>query len=631
MAGLWPAAAAAQLRPGVFTTLQTTDTTANSLLVGCALGSTTCTGGVKAGQVSLSGGMAISGGTVSTAGIVIASAVPSSTALALYNDAGVLKWNGAALATGSSVSGTTNRIPVFTSATALGDSIMAQDGGATTITVTGTVNATTAFNLAGASINTTGTLTNVAYKAQNNSFTVVQTFAAGIGLSGGTPSTHGLMLPSGVPAVTTTNLHNASGILTWPGGMSLNASADSALAVLSLRGGGGAGSYTHTNSGIVFRDSAGDEIWRLWGSDPDVSNNNASNLYLGAAAGFSQPTDNVTAGYSNIGIGTETLYSIDEGYSNLGFGHFVLSSLTDGAYNAAFGENSMNSATTADFNSAFGSNTLSSVVTGVNNSAFGNNVLLLATGDNNTAVGDSALDSLVAGDNNTALGGSALTDLIGGNASNVGVGYRAGRSRTGPASLTLASQSIFIGAESRASANSNTNEIVIGYNADGQGTNTATIGNASLSYVFTSGAYRERGRSVAMGEWVDQAFNAANYTTSGGGGVTWGVDAGDVALNRYTLVGKTVTWQINIDSTDIAGGTPTHLRVAVPSGLTEVAVLARGGSCGRTRDAGGVVIPGHWLMDASGYVKLFLFNEGPWSATSADDTGATCTIVFEIA
>lgn len=47
--------AAAQLRPVAATTLRTTDTTANSLIVGGATGATTGTGGIKAGQVSVNG------------------------------------------------------------------------------------------------------------------------------------------------------------------------------------------------------------------------------------------------------------------------------------------------------------------------------------------------------------------------------------------------------------------------------------------------------------------------------------------------------------------------------------------------------------------------------------------------
>lgn len=48
------AAPAAAQRPLLATTLQTTDTTANSVLVGCSVGSTTCTGGIKAGPIAAS-------------------------------------------------------------------------------------------------------------------------------------------------------------------------------------------------------------------------------------------------------------------------------------------------------------------------------------------------------------------------------------------------------------------------------------------------------------------------------------------------------------------------------------------------------------------------------------------------
>jgi len=51
---LWPAVVSAQLRPGAFSTLVTTDTTGDSLHVGCAVGSSLCSGGVKAGIVVIS-------------------------------------------------------------------------------------------------------------------------------------------------------------------------------------------------------------------------------------------------------------------------------------------------------------------------------------------------------------------------------------------------------------------------------------------------------------------------------------------------------------------------------------------------------------------------------------------------
>jgi hypothetical protein len=122
------------------------------------------------------------------------------------------------LATGSSLSGTTGAVAKFTASNAVGDSIMTESGAV--ITVTSTLNATAALQIGGASINTAGTLANVAYlnAAQTFSNVAGQTFAGGIGLSGGSPSTHGINIPSAVPGMLTTNLHNAGGLLIWTGG-----------------------------------------------------------------------------------------------------------------------------------------------------------------------------------------------------------------------------------------------------------------------------------------------------------------------------------------------------------------------------------------------------------------------------
>ncbi len=77
---------------------------------------------------------------VGDGGIHIASGVPSSTSMALYNNSGTLTWNGIALATGSSVSGTTNYIPVFTGSNSLGDSVIYQSGSDVSIGTTSTGN-----------------------------------------------------------------------------------------------------------------------------------------------------------------------------------------------------------------------------------------------------------------------------------------------------------------------------------------------------------------------------------------------------------------------------------------------------------------------------------------------------------
>jgi len=89
------------------------------------------------------------------AGMYINSAVPASTDYTLYNNNGTLMWNGLAIGTsGSSVSGTTNYLPKFTTSTSLGNSILYESSGRIginninpgyTLDVGGTINAGTIF------------------------------------------------------------------------------------------------------------------------------------------------------------------------------------------------------------------------------------------------------------------------------------------------------------------------------------------------------------------------------------------------------------------------------------------------------------------------------------------------------
>jgi len=152
LALLWPVTLAAQPAPTVVTSLRTTDTSATSLRVGCAL-SGSCTGGIAAGPIDVS--------SITSGGFIgIANNVPASQTMRLVNNAGTLQWNGVALATGASLSGTLNTIPLFTGASSVGNSIMTQNVGATIITVGGALNATTlAGTLSTATQNSVTTMT----------------------------------------------------------------------------------------------------------------------------------------------------------------------------------------------------------------------------------------------------------------------------------------------------------------------------------------------------------------------------------------------------------------------------------------------------------------------------------------
>lgn len=129
--------ASAQVRPGGFTTVTTTDTSAASLLVGCTIGQTTgCTGGIVAGVID-------------TGPIKVESSVPADSSMKLVNSSGTLLWNGTALAAGSSVSGTVGKLPKFTGANTLGNSIVSESGSVITIAGALTVGSVPIINSSG--------------------------------------------------------------------------------------------------------------------------------------------------------------------------------------------------------------------------------------------------------------------------------------------------------------------------------------------------------------------------------------------------------------------------------------------------------------------------------------------------
>ena len=112
------------------------------------------------------------------------------------------------------------------------------------------------------------------------------------------------------------------------------------------------------------------------------------------------------------------------------------------------------------------------------------------TGYANSAQGSSALRSNTTGSYNSAQGVYALYNLTGGYNNNTAIGYNSGRYYNGTTgNLTSVSNSLFLGASASALANGDTNEIVIGYNAIGNGSNTIKLGNTSITNVASNGDF----------------------------------------------------------------------------------------------------------------------------------------------
>ena len=177
------------------------------------------------------------------------------------------------------------------------------------------------------------------------------------------------------------------------------------------------------------------------GNNPSSTSDNASyNVAVGTTAldaittgdnnsalGYDALTAN-TSGYENTASGVESLYNNTSGRSNTAMGYRSLRANTTGGYNTASGVESMYSNTTGQFNSAFGLKSLRKNT----------------TASYNTALGYAAGYDITTGEKNTIIG------------------YQADVS------------------------SSSTNQIVIGYQADGQGDNYAVIGNSDITRLYAA-------------------------------------------------------------------------------------------------------------------------------------------------
>ena len=145
------------------------------------------------------------------------------------------------------------------------------------------------------------------------------------------------------------------------------------------------------------------------------------------------------------------------------------------------------------------------------------------TGTFNTVLGQEALRASVAGSYNSIVGNFSLLNA---EASYVSaLGRDAGRFSSA-GNLLTASESIFIGFNSKSLNTSSTNEIVIGANAVGEGDNTVTLGHTTITSTRLRGA-------VKGGSFVKDGGTALEYLMADGSVTTGGgaQDLNDVLTN----------------------------------------------------------------------------------------------------
>jgi hypothetical protein len=260
--------------------------------------------------------------------------------------------------------------------------------------------------------------------------------------------------------------------------------------------------------------SAGENIWIGGGGLNSTTGGGASSL-----------------GSNNTSLGVFALEDNTTGYGNTAVGYLTLPNNTSGNSNTAVGQFSMNFNTTGYINAAFGTTSLYNNTTGYGNAAFGTDSLrFITTGRENTGIGNQAGAYINSGANNST-----------------------------------SENSVYIGADSRASANGNTNEIVIGFSARGQGSNSAVIGNSSITKTFLNG-------NVAIGPntpnyklnvfdtGVVISSGTANWSTNTRGIMVDNTNNGDESVGIWFRTGTNHLSGISGQRRDNTAGWGTDLR-----------------------------------------------------------------------
>lgn len=245
--------------------------------------------------------------------------------------------------------------------------------------------------------------------------------------------------------------------------------------------------------------------------------------------GFEAGLTNSSIG-ANSAFGHAALRSITTAHSNSAFGWISGYSLQSGIDNSFFGRQSAFALTNGSYNTVMGAAALVTATSASNTTALGYAALFAHPNPvNQTAVGFQALYFDNQGTENTALGARVAENLRNAttNSQNVIIGYFAAQ-----ANLTM-QNSIIIGRNARPAANGQINQLVIGHDALGLGSNTSAIGNASTVFGRWWGNLL-LGTSTNSGDRlrVDGTVRLDTVTSATGDIVT--IDANNV-LRRQTV------------------------------------------------------------------------------------------------
>ena len=243
------------------------------------------------------------------------------------------------------------------------------------------------------------------------------------------------------------------------------------------------------------------------------------NTFLGTQAGQGATGQSHNG---NVGIGYKGLYAITSGAYNTTLGYQTGINLTTGGANIAIGTDAMSVPTNPETSIAIGQNAMGSLQAGqaftdviaiglnavrgsssstdaINGSiGIGQDALRnITSGAGNTAIGYQAMDANTTGSQNTAVGYNAAGAIPGGAFGNTAIGYNALANGNNEATdentcighlagdlITSGENNVIIGAGADVGTNTDSNCIVIGREAIGQGTNKIVLGNSAHTDVY---------------------------------------------------------------------------------------------------------------------------------------------------